>query len=203
MSRSCCSSVGMVNVLVAMPRQRHQLSRSSRDSDESEVAMKRVLNRFEVMITTILAVMMALAILVATLDLAWVFVIGLLQAPFDALTVAELLDIFGVFMIVLIGLELLETVKMAPPEQRVRIEAVLLVAIIAVARKVILLDLKELPAATLLAIAALILALTGGYALMRRAPSGWARLRPPRRRVREPGAPLVARPMTTARPPEG
>jgi uncharacterized membrane protein (DUF373 family) len=134
-----------------------------------EVAMKRVLDRFEVTIMTILAVMMALAIMVATLQLAWVFVIGLLQAPFDALTVAELLDIFGVFMIVLIGLELLETVKMAPAEQRVRVEAVLLVTMIAVARKVILLDLKDLPALTLLAIAALILALTGGYALMRRA----------------------------------
>jgi uncharacterized membrane protein (DUF373 family) len=131
--------------------------------------MKRVLDRFEVTIMTILAVMMALAIMAATLQLAWVFVIGLLQAPFDALTVAELLDIFGVFMIVLIGLELLETVKMAPAEQRVRVEAVLLVAMIAVARKVILLDLKDLPAPTLLAIAALILALTGGYALMRRA----------------------------------
>jgi uncharacterized membrane protein (DUF373 family) len=131
--------------------------------------MKRVLDRFEVTIMTILAVMMALAIMAATLQLAWVFVIGLLQAPFDALTVAALLDIFGVFMIVLIGLELLETVKMAPAEPRVRVEAVLLVAMIAVARKVILLDLKDLPAPTLLAIAALILALTGGYALMRRA----------------------------------
>ena len=131
--------------------------------------MKRMLDRFEGTIMTILAVMMALAIMVATLQLAWVFVIGLLQAPFDALTVAELLDLFGVFMIVLIGLELLETVKMPPAEQRIRVEAVLLVAMIAVARKVILLDLKDLPALTLLAIAALILALTGGYALMRRA----------------------------------
>jgi uncharacterized membrane protein (DUF373 family) len=105
--------------------------------------------------------MMALAIMAATLDLAWVFVAGLLQAPFDVLTVAEQLDIFGVFMIVLIGLELLETVKRYLAEQRVRVEAVLLVAMIAVSRKVILLDLKDIPAPMLLAIAALILALTG------------------------------------------
>ena len=149
--------------------------------------MKRVLERFEVGIMAILAVMMALAIMAATLDLAWVFVTGLVQAPFDALTVAELLDIFGAFMIVLIGLELLETVKIYLAEQRVRVEAVLLVAIIAVARKVILLDLKGLSAPTLLAIAALILALTGGYALLRRTPSVSARLRRRRRQAREPG----------------
>jgi hypothetical protein len=42
-----------------------------------------------------LAVMMTLTILAATLDLVWVFMTNLLQAPFDFLTVAELLDIFG------------------------------------------------------------------------------------------------------------
>jgi uncharacterized membrane protein (DUF373 family) len=151
---------------------------------------------------TILAVMMALAILGATLNLAWAFVIGLLQTPFDALTVAELLDIFGIFMIVLIGLELLETVKMDPAEQRVRVETVLLVAMIAVARKVILLDLKELSAPTLLAIAALIVALTGGYALMRRARSGSPRLRRTRPQAHAPEAQLVAPPMASAGPPE-
>ena len=148
--------------------------------------MKRVLERFEVTIMTMLVVMMALAIMAATLDLAWVFITGLLKAPFYALTVAELLDVFSAFMIVLIGLELLETVNIYLPEQRVRVEAVLLVAIIAVVRKVILLDLKDLSAPTVLAIAALILALTGGYALMRRAPSGSARLRRPRRQAHEP-----------------
>jgi uncharacterized membrane protein (DUF373 family) len=164
--------------------------------------MKQVLDRFEVVIMTILAVMMALAILAATLNLAWAFVIGLAQTPFDALTVAELLDIFGVFMIVLIGLELLETVKMDPTEQRVRVETVLLVAMIAVARKVILLDFKELSAPTLLAIAALIVALTGGYALMRRARSGSPWLRRPRRQAPAPEAQLVTPPLTRARPPE-
>jgi uncharacterized membrane protein (DUF373 family) len=47
----------------------------------------------------------------------------------------------------------------------------LLVALIAIARKVILLDLKALSAQTLFAVAALILALAGGYYLIRKAGS--------------------------------
>jgi uncharacterized membrane protein (DUF373 family) len=135
----------------------------------------RAIERFHALIMIALAVMMALAILAATLDLAWVFMINLLQAPFDFLTVAELLDIFGVFMVVLIGLELLETVATPHGALRVRVEAVVMVALIAVVRKVILLDFKDLPGLTVLAIGGLVLALTGGYALLRQPLRGSAR----------------------------
>jgi uncharacterized membrane protein (DUF373 family) len=165
------------------------------------VVLTRAIARFHAIIMMALAVMMALTILAATLDLAWVFVTNLLRAPFDFLTVAELLDIFGVFMVVLIGLELLETVTTLQAELRVRVEAVLMVALIAVVRKVILLDFKDLTAVTLLAIAGLILALTGGYALLRQALSGSARRRSPRRRDDESMAPLVPPPTTPARAP--
>jgi uncharacterized membrane protein (DUF373 family) len=159
------------------------------------VVLTRAIERFRATIMTALAAMMALAILAATLDLAWVFVANLLRAPVDFLTVAELLDVFGVFMVVLIGLELLETVT-TPAQLRIRVEAVLMVALIAVVRKVILLDFKDLPALTLLAIAGLILALSGGYALLRRALSGSARRRSPRGGDHEPVAPPRPPPTT-------
>jgi uncharacterized membrane protein (DUF373 family) len=162
------------------------------------VVLTRAIERFHAVIMMALGVMMALAILAATLDLARVFVTNLLQAPFDFLTVAELLDIFGTFMVVLIGLELLETVVTPQAELRVRVEAVLIVALIAVVRKVILLDFKDLSGLTLLAIAGLVLALTGGYTLLRRAMIGSARQRSPRGGNHEPVAPLVPPPTTPA-----
>jgi uncharacterized membrane protein (DUF373 family) len=131
--------------------------------------MNRALDLFERAVVTALIVMMALAILGSTIDLGWVFLKDLLGAPFDLLNVGELLDIFGTFLVVLIGLELMDTVKTYLAEKRVHVKLVLMVAMIAVARKIIVLDLKETSAGTLLAIAATVLALAGGYFLMRKA----------------------------------
>ena len=81
-----------------------------------------------------------------------------------------LLDVFGMFMLVLIGIELLETIMktyitQGPPHY----ETVLSVAIIAIARKVIILDVKKVDSLSLIGIAAIILALTVGYFMMKRA----------------------------------
>jgi uncharacterized membrane protein (DUF373 family) len=48
-------------------------------------------------------------------------------------------------------------------------EVVLSVAIIAIARKVIILDMKQVESLSLLGVAAIIIALTAGYFLMKRA----------------------------------
>src|SRR6266568_1992453 len=134
--------------------------------------MNHALEVFDRAIIWILVAMMALAIVAATADLVWVFAIGLLSSPFDFLTVTELLDVFGAFLIVLIGLELLATVKSYAKEHRVHVEAVLLVSLIAVLRKLITLDLKTVPPATVLAVAGLVGALAGAYWLMRKSVRG-------------------------------
>jgi len=134
--------------------------------------MNRALEFFDRAIVWILVAMMALAIVAATADLVWVFAISLLSSPFDFLTVTELLDVFGAFLIVLIGLELLATVKSYAKEHRVHVEAVLLVSLIAVLRKLITLDLKTVPPATVLAVAGLVGALAGAYWLMRKSVRG-------------------------------
>ena len=134
--------------------------------------MNRALEVFEGIILRTLIAMMALAIIAATADLAWVFVRDLLSPPFDFLTVTELLDVFATFLLVLIGLELLDTVKVYATERHVHVEAVLLVALLAILRKVIILDFKDVPAMTLFAVAAVILALGGAYWLMRKSADG-------------------------------
>lgn len=55
----------------------------------------------------------------------------------------ELLDLFSFFFLVLIGIELLETIEMYFKSSLIHAEIVLMVAIIAVSRKVILLELSE------------------------------------------------------------
>lgn len=126
------------------------------------------LSKFEKVITTTLMVLMALVVLLATIELGWIIIKDIITPPVMLLEIDELLDIFGLFLLVLIGVELLETIKAYIKEQVVHIEVVMTVAMIAIARKVIILDVKDLSAMTLLGIASIILALAAaGYAFKR------------------------------------
>lgn len=121
--------------------------------------MLDLLKKFEKAITVALVAMMAIVVLLATIELGWIIVKDIITPPVLLLEIEELLDIFGLFLLVLIGVELLETIKAYLKENVVHFEVVLTVAMIAIARKVITLDVKDLPAMTLLGIAAIIVAL--------------------------------------------
>jgi len=113
--------------------------------------------------------MMALVLGLATLDLAWLIIKDVWQPPHLLLSVDQLLDIFGLFMLVLIGIELLETIiKTYLTQGQPHYEVVLSVAIIAIARKVIILDIKEVDSLSLIGIASIVIALTTGYFLMKK-----------------------------------
>lgn len=74
---------------------------------------------------------------------------------------------FAGILLILIGLELIETVRAYLYGHRVRLEIVLIVAVIAVARHILDIHLEATNGITLLGIAALILALTVGWFLVR------------------------------------
>lgn len=130
--------------------------------------LMRILKKFEKLMIQLLMVMMSVVLALTTLDLGWVIVKDLIEHGL-LLSVDQLLEIFGMFMLVLIGIELLETImKTYLTEGVPHYEVVLSVAIIAIARKVIILDTKETDGFALLGIAGIIIALTLGYWLMKR-----------------------------------
>jgi uncharacterized membrane protein (DUF373 family) len=131
--------------------------------------MNRALKLFERGVILALIAMMVVVIVLATVELGWIIVQDIVTAPAVLLEIDELLDIFGFFLLILIGVELLETIKAYLAEHVVHVEIVLEVALIAIARKVIILDVKDLPSLTLMAIAALVLALAIAYLIERRA----------------------------------
>ena len=85
------------------------------------------------------------------------------------LDIGELLHLFGFFFMILIGVELLETVEMYFRENTIHAEIVLMVAIIAVARKVILLDLHAYDPVSVIGLAFIIVALGVSYYLLKKA----------------------------------
>jgi uncharacterized membrane protein (DUF373 family) len=77
--------------------------------------------------------------------------------------------IFGYFLLVLIGVELLETLKAYVKRDVIHVRVVLEVALIAMARKVIIEEPNAVPSLTLFGIAALILALGVAFYFERQA----------------------------------
>jgi uncharacterized membrane protein (DUF373 family) len=131
--------------------------------------MLSLLKKFERIIVTTLIVMMTVTILLATLELAWIIIKDVITPPIILLEIDELLDIFGLFLLVLLGIELVSTLKTYLTENEIHVEVVFAVALIAIGRKVIILDVKEIPSLSLLGIAAIIISLSVGYFLMKRA----------------------------------
>jgi uncharacterized membrane protein (DUF373 family) len=124
---------------------------------------------FERIIISALILLMAATVFFSAVDLAWLLIKELIAPPCFRMDVNRLLDTFGLFLLVLIGLELLDTFEAYLEEHVIHVEVVFMVAMIAIARKVIILDVKELPSATLLGIAAIVITLSGGYYLFKRA----------------------------------
>ena len=134
--------------------------------------MFNFLKKIEKLMIQVLMIMMAIVLALAILDLGWLIIKDIIDPPYVILSVVQLLDIFGLFMLVLIGIELLETImKTYITQAQPHYEVVLSVAIIAIARKVIILDLKEVNSLSLVGIASIIFALTAGYFLMKRSRS--------------------------------
>ena len=127
--------------------------------------MLNILRTFERYIIISLIVVMILAILFGTIEVGITIVRQLLHPPIFLIDIDKMLDVFGLVFMILIGLELLETIKTYLTEDQLHVEIVLVVAIIAIARKVIILEVKEYidSPLTLVGIAAIILALASGY----------------------------------------
>ncbi len=125
----------------------------------------RLLKQFERFILIVLIFMMTVVLLLSTYELARILFTDIFNPTNYLLDISELLDLFGFFMLILIGLELLETIRAYLNENEIHVEIVLEVALIAVARKVVIIDVKDYEPASLLAIAAIVTALAVAYYL--------------------------------------
>lgn len=128
--------------------------------------MRRFVERFEHVTYIALIVFLVVLLSFSLLELGWMVVTAVFEVSTYRLDSDELFDLLGYFLLILIGLELLETIKAYLDKREFHVEIVILVAIIAIARKVILLDTST--AGELIGIALIIIALCGGYYLVRR-----------------------------------
>jgi uncharacterized membrane protein (DUF373 family) len=124
-----------------------------------EISLETLLTKIQKVIVWALVAMLAAVVLLSTLHLGVLIATEVWAPPRFLIRVQGLLEIFGYFLLVLIGVELLETLKAYLKKDVIHVRVVLEVALIAMARKVIIEEPNTVPGLTLLGIAALILAL--------------------------------------------
>ncbi len=129
--------------------------------------LSKWITKFETGIVIILVVLMAIVISASTIELG-IFIFKLLaNPPYFMINISDLLEIFGFFLLVLIGIELLETIKSYLMKNEIRVEVVLIVGIIAIARKIIILDFKDMTFSKIMAVSLLLLSLGVTYLIIK------------------------------------
>lgn len=131
-----------------------------------------VIRKFEHVVVLILMGLLMVVTTVCTLELGWLLLLDLGTGALLPLDVEETFEIFGFFLLVLIGMELLSTLKSYLLERVIHVEIVLEVALIAVAQKVIILDMAKVDGLSLVGLAGLVGALSAAFWGVRKARSG-------------------------------
>lgn len=91
-----------------------------------------------------LGLLMVVVILFGVIDVAWTLYERLVAPPVFILTIGDILATFGAFMVVLIAIEIFQNIILYLRDDVIHVKIVLSTALMAIARKVIILDYNEL-----------------------------------------------------------
>ena len=121
----------------------------------------------ENVVAKILSLALSVVILIAVFDLIVFLIKDISQDPVGFYN-KSVIELFGLFLNILIALELLENITAYLKKHIVQVELVIVTSLIAVARKIIIFNLKEYSGTDLIALGIAIFALAISYWLVRR-----------------------------------
>ncbi len=149
------------------------------NSNEKMILRLRTIIRYAV---RFLALIMTAVVIWGVVDVCWVIYKKLLTPPMFMLTISDILATFGAFMAVLIAIEIFVNICIYLREDVIHVQIVMATALMAIARKVIILDFTHIEYEYVWAMAAVVLAMSIGYYLVLRSSAdckrGLARLFP-------------------------
>ncbi len=135
-----------------------------------EKKVVKIITDVEMVIYLILMVILIAILIFSTYELAYLIIVALFFD--DSLLKLEtkgILAAFEFFLLILIGLELMETIKSFLENRKIQVEIVIILAIIAVARKIIIIDPLTITNDVLFGIGVVVFALTAGYFFIKKA----------------------------------
>lgn len=114
----------------------------------------------------VLAIMMTLVILWGVIDVGLILYKEITTEPYGLLSINDILAIFGAFLAVLIAIEIFQNITIYLKEEVIHVQIVVATALMAISRKIIILDFEKVSAEYVFASAAAILALGVTYWLI-------------------------------------
>jgi uncharacterized membrane protein (DUF373 family) len=144
-----------------------QFLRSLKQLNQDEVFLI-VVKRFEIGLAKLLSLFMIAVILASAIDLGIILFQVILEPPENFLS-RILIDIFGFFLNILIALEILENITAYLRKHAIHVELVIVTSIIAVARKIIILDFDKVEGIDIIGLGIAIFALSISYWIVRNA----------------------------------
>ncbi|MER3493201.1 MAG: hypothetical protein C4323_13230 [Mastigocladus sp. ERB_26_2] len=126
-----------------------------------------LIENIEVLVSKILSVMMVVVIFVAVFDLGIFLLRELFDTPYGKFN-TTLFKIFGLFLNILIALEILENITGYLKKHVLQVELVIVTSLIAVARKIIILDLEKVSGIDIIGLGIALLSLSISYWIIRR-----------------------------------
>jgi len=145
-----------------LPKQAQKLISIAKESEK----FMGLIENLEVIVSKVLSVLMVVVILVTVCDIA-IFLFR--QIFLDPLRFYKttLFEVFGLFLNVLIALEILENITAYLRKHVVQAELVIITSLIAVARKIIIIDLEKKSASDLIGLGVAVFTLSISYLIIR------------------------------------
>ena len=130
--------------------------------------MLKWVERIERFVVGVLIVLLLMAVIMGTINLGSVVATEIIEPPYLQIEVSRLFEMFSLFLIIVVGLELLRSVKSYLAHGDIKPEIVVEAAIIAIGNKLITLDITQVAPEMLLGLAAILLGLAAIYFILRR-----------------------------------
>lgn len=124
-------------------------------------------NMFENLIAKVLSIILQALIFIIVLDLIIFLVIDISSNSIGHFDKTNVIELFGLFLNVLIALELLENITGYLKKHVVQVELVVITALIAISRKIIIFDLSKYSSNELIGLGVAILSLSTSYWLIK------------------------------------
>jgi uncharacterized membrane protein (DUF373 family) len=145
---------------------RRKLSRllTSTGNDEAFLSYVKFV---EILVSKVLSIAMLIVLLVSIVDLIIFLFREITTAPYGFFTVT-LFEVFGLFLNILVALEVLENITAYLRRHVVQVELVVVTSLTAMARKIVIFDFAKSTWQELISLGVAILALSISYWLVRR-----------------------------------
>lgn len=114
---------------------------------------------------------MIVVIISGVVDVAWTIYQKFASEPHFILTINDILMTFGAFMVVLIAIEIFQNIILYLRDDVIHVKIVLATALMAIARKVIILDYEDLEPMYVFATGAVLVATGIAYWFVHKLPS--------------------------------